>query len=276
MFQQLHGKELSYNNLLDVDAAVNLISEFEDTTFAVLKHNNACGIASRDSLLKSWKDALAADPISAFGGVLITNKELDFETAEEINKIFFEVIIAPSYNKEALEILKSKKNRVILIQKDIKLSKTQFRTVLNGVLHQDKDLKTDNLSDMKIVTELSPNDREFSDLEFASKVCKHTKSNTIVFAKNKQLLASGVGQTSRVDALKQAVLKAKSFNFDLNGAVMASDAFFPFPDCVELANNEGVKCVIQPGGSIKDNLSIEFCNNNNMKMVTTGHRHFKH
>ena len=276
MFHQLHGKELSYNNLLDVDAAVNLISEFEDTTFAVLKHNNACGIASRESLLESWKDALIADPISAFGGVLITNKELDFETAEEINKIFFEVIIAPSYHKEALEILKSKKNRVILIQKDIKLSKTQFRTVLNGVLHQDKDLKTDNLSDMKIVTELSPNDREFSDLEFASKVCKHTKSNTIVFAKNKQLLASGVGQTSRVDALKQAIIKAKSFNFDLNGAVMASDAFFPFPDCVELANNEGVKCVIQPGGSIKDNLSIEFCNNNNMKMVITGHRHFKH
>ncbi len=276
MFHQLHGKELSYNNLLDVDAAVNLISEFEDTTFAVLKHNNACGIASRDSLVDSWKDALAADPVSAFGGVLITNKEIDFETSEEINKIFFEVIIAPSYNNKALEILKRKKNRVILIQKDIKLSKTQFRTVLNGVLHQDKDLKTDNLSDMKIVTELSPNNREISDLEFASKVCKHTKSNTIVFAKNKQLLASGVGQTSRVDALKQAVIKAKSFNFDLNGAVMASDAFFPFPDCVELANNEGVKCVIQPGGSINDNLSIEFCNNNNMKMVTTGHRHFKH
>lgn len=276
MFHQLHGKELSYNNLLDVDAAVNLISEFEDTTFAVLKHNNACGIASRDSLIESWKDALGADPVSAFGGVLITNKELDFETAEEINKIFFEVIIAPSYHKEALEILKSKKNRVILIQKDIKLSGTQFRTILNGVLHQDKDLKTDNHSDMKIVTELSPNEREFSDLEFASKVCKHTKSNTIVFAKNKQLLSSGVGQTSRVDALKQAVLKAKSFNFDLKGSVMASDAFFPFPDCVELANNEGVKCVIQPGGSIKDYLSIEFCNNNNMKMITTGHRHFKH
>tara|TARA_Y100001954_G_C15808491_1_gene603945 strand:+ start:644 stop:2164 length:1521 start_codon:yes stop_codon:yes gene_type:complete len=276
MFHQLHGKELSYNNLLDVDAAVNLISEFEDTTFAVLKHNNACGIASRESLLESWKDALIADPISAFGGVLITNKELDLETAEEINKIFFEVIIAPSYHKGALEILKSKKNRVILIQKDIELSKTQFRTVLNGVLYQDRDLKTDNHSDMKIVTELSPNDREFSDLEFASKVCKHTKSNTIVFAKNKQLLASGVGQTSRVDALKQAIVKAKSFNFDLNGSVMASDAFFPFPDCVELANNEGVKCVIQPGGSIKDNLSIEYCNNNNMKMVITGHRHFKH
>ena len=276
MFHQLHGKELSYNNLLDVDAAVNLISEFKETTFAVLKHNNACGIASRDSLLESWTDALAGDPVSAFGGVLITNRELDLETAEEINKIFFEVIIAPSYKKEALEILKNKKNRVILIQKDIELSSTQFRTVLNGVLHQDKNLKTDNISDMKIVTKLPPNDKEISDLEFASKVCKHTKSNTIVFAKNKQLLASGVGQTSRVDALKQAVVKAKSFNFDLNGAVMASDAFFPFPDCVELANNEGVKCVIQPGGSIKDNLSIEFCNNNNMKMVITGNRHFKH
>tara|TARA_B100001741_G_C16555141_1_gene602154 strand:+ start:15202 stop:16725 length:1524 start_codon:yes stop_codon:yes gene_type:complete len=276
MFEKLNGKELSYNNLLDVDAAVNLISEFNETTFVVMKHNNACGVASRNTLVKSWKDALAADPVSAFGGVLITNKEVDVETAEEINKIFFEVIIAPSYKKEALEILKSKKNRVILIQKNIKLPSTQFRSVLNGVLHQDKDLKTDEISDMKIVTNLSPNDEEFSDLKFASKVCKHTKSNTIVFAKGKQLLSSGVGQTSRVDALKQAVVKAKSFNFDLNGAVMASDAFFPFPDCVELAYNEGVKCVIQPGGSIKDNLSIEFCNNNNMKMVTTGLRHFKH
>ena len=276
MFEKLNGKELSYNNLLDVDAAVNLISEFNETTFVVMKHNNACGIASRNSLVESWKDALAADPVSAFGGVLITNKEVDLETAEEINKIFFEVIIAPSYKKEALEILKSKKNRVVLIQKNIKLPSTQFRTVLNGILHQDKDLKTDDILDMKTVTTLSPNADELSDLIFASKVCKHTKSNTIVFAKNKQLLASGVGQTSRVDALKQAVIKAKSFKFDLNGSVMASDAFFPFPDCVELANNEGVKCVIQPGGSIKDNLSIEFCNNNNMKMVTTGTRHFKH
>ena len=276
MFHQLHGKELSYNNLLDVDSAVNLISEFKDTTFAVLKHNNACGISSRDSLLESWRNALAADPISAFGGVLITNKEIDLETAEEIDKIFFEVIIAPSYNKNALEILKRKKNRVILVQKDVKLARTQFRTILNGVLYQDKDLKTDNFSDMNSVTKLKPSKRELSDLEFASKVCKHTKSNTIVFAKNKQLLSSGVGQTSRVDALKQAVKKAKYFKFDLNEAVMASDAFFPFPDCVELANNEGVKCVIQPGGSIKDNLSIEFCDNNNMKMVMTGHRHFKH
>ena len=276
MFNQLNGKELSYNNLLDVDAAVNLISEFDETTFVVMKHNNACGIASRNKLINSWKDALVADPVSAFGGVLITNNEVDLETAQEINKIFFEVIIAPSYSNDALEILKSKKNRIILTQKEVKLPSSQFRTVLNGVLHQDKDLKTDELTDMKCVTTLSPSEEELSDLEFASKVCKHTKSNTIVFAKNKQLLASGVGQTSRVDALKQAVVKAKSFNFDLNGAVMASDAFFPFPDCVELANNEGVKCVIQPGGSIKDYLSVEYCNNNDMKMVTTGYRHFKH
>ena len=276
MFDQLHGKELSYNNLLDVDAAVNLISEFEETTFIVMKHNNACGIASRSKLVHSWKDALSADPVSAFGGVLITNNEIDLETAEEINKIFFEVIIAPSYNSDALTILKSKKNRIILTQKNVELDKIQFRTVLNGVLHQDKDLHTDTIDDMKIVTKLSPSQEELSDMVFASKVCKHTKSNTIVFAKNKQLISSGVGQTSRVDALKQAVVKAKTFNFDLNGAVMASDAFFPFPDCVELANNQGVKCVIQPGGSIKDNLSVEYCNNNNMKMVTTGYRHFKH
>jgi phosphoribosylaminoimidazolecarboxamide formyltransferase / IMP cyclohydrolase len=276
MFDQLHGKELSYNNLLDVDAAVNLISEFGETTFIVMKHNNACGIASRSKLVHSWKDALSADPVSAFGGVLITNNEIDLETAEEINKIFFEVIIAPSYNSDALTILKSKKNRIILTQKNVELDKTQFRTVLNGVLHQDKDLHTDTIDDMKTVTKLSPSEEELSDMVFASKVCKHTKSNTIVFAKNKQLLSSGVGQTSRVDALKQAVVKAKTFNFDLNGAVMASDAFFPFPDCVELANNQGVKCVIHPGGSIKDNLSVEYCNNNNMKMVTTGYRHFKH
>jgi len=276
MFDQLHGKELSYNNLLDVDAAVNLISEFKDTTFIVMKHNNACGIASRNNLVDSWKDALSADPVSAFGGVLITNNEIDVETAEEINKIFFEVIISPSYNSDALTILKSKKNRIILTQKNVELDKTQFRTVLNGVLHQDKDLHTDIIDDMKTVTKLSPSEEELSDMVFASKVCKHTKSNTIVFAKNKQLLSSGVGQTSRIDALKQAVVKAKTFNFDLNGAVMASDAFFPFPDCVELANNQGVKCVIQPGGSIKDNLSVEYCNNNNMKMVTTGYRHFKH
>jgi phosphoribosylaminoimidazolecarboxamide formyltransferase/IMP cyclohydrolase len=276
MFDQLHGKELSYNNLLDVDAAVSLISEFEETTFIVMKHNNACGIASRNTLVDSWKDALEADPVSAFGGVLITNQDLDRTTAEEINKIFFEVIIAPSYSEDALEILKSKKNRVILMQKEVILPKSQFRTVLNGVLSQDKDQQTDQISDMKTVTTLSPTEDELLDLKFASKVCKHTKSNTIVFVKNKQLLSSGVGQTSRVDALKQAITKAKNFNFDLNGAVMASDAFFPFPDCVEIADNEGVKCVIQPGGSIKDNLSIDYCNNNEMKMVITGYRHFKH
>ncbi|MBT3418099.1 MAG: bifunctional phosphoribosylaminoimidazolecarboxamide formyltransferase/IMP cyclohydrolase [Flavobacteriales bacterium] len=276
MFDQLNGKELSYNNLLDVDAAVNLISEFSENTFIVMKHNNACGIASKSKLIDCWKDALAADPVSAFGGVLITNKEVDSETAQEINKLFFEVIIAPSYNEDALSLLKSKKNRVILIQKDVDLPKTQFRTALNGVLFQEKDSKTDSISGMKTVTVLSPSEEELSDLEFASKVCKHTKSNTIVFVKNNQLLASGVGQTSRVDALRQAVVKAKSFNFNLNGAVMASDAFFPFPDCVEFANNEGIKCVIQPGGSIKDNLSIDFCNENNMKMVLTGFRHFKH
>ena len=276
MFDQLHGKELSYNNLLDVDAAVNLIAEFTDTTFAVLKHNNACGVASRETVLEAWNDALAGDPVSAFGGVLITNANVNKETAEEINKIFFEVIIAPSYDADALEVLKQKKNRVILVQKDVELPKKQFRTILNGVLEQDKDLVQETKEDFKVATKLAPEDSKIDDLIFANKLVKHTKSNTIVFAKNRQLLASGTGQTSRVDALKQAVVKAKSFEFDLNGAVMASDAFFPFPDCVELANNEGVKTVIQPGGSIKDQDSIDFCDANGMAMVMTGNRHFKH
>ena len=276
MFTKLNGKELSYNNLLDVDAAVNLISEFDETTFAVLKHNNACGLASRPVLLDAWKDALAGDPTSAFGGVLITNKEVDLATAEEINNLFYEVLIAPSFASDALELLKGKKNRVLLQQNEVALPSGQFRTVLNGVLHQDKDLKTDAISDMKTATDLAPTDEQLTDLVFASKLCKHTKSNTIVFAKGKQLFASGVGQTSRVDALKQAVEKAKNFGFDLNGCVMASDAFFPFPDCVELADNAGIKAVIQPGGSIKDQLSIDYCNANNMAMVLTGTRHFKH
>ena len=276
MFTKLNGKELSYNNLLDVDAAVNLISEFDETTFAVLKHNNACGLASRPVLLDAWKDALAGDPTSAFGGVLITNKEVDLATAEEINNLFYEVLIAPSFASDALELLKGKKNRVLLQQNEVALPKGQFRTVLNGVLHQDKDLKTDAVTDMKTATELAPTNEQLTDLVFASKLCKHTKSNTIVFAKGKQLYASGVGQTSRVDALKQAVEKAKNFGFDLNGCVMASDAFFPFPDCVELADNAGIKAVIQPGGSIKDQLSIDYCNTNNMTMVLTGTRHFKH
>lgn len=276
MFDQLHGKELSYNNLLDVDAAVNLIGDFEETTFAVLKHNNACGVASRPTVLEAWKDALAGDPVSAFGGVLITNAKVDKATAEEIQKIFFEVLIAPEYDADALEVLKQKKNRVILVQKPVELPNKQFRTILNGVLEQDKDLRLESSSDFTTATKLAPADEKIEDLIFANKLVKHTKSNTIVFAKGKQLLASGTGQTSRVDALRQAVVKAKSFDFDLNGAVMASDAFFPFPDCVELASNEGVKTVIQPGGSIKDQDSIDFCDANGMAMVMTGNRHFKH
>tara|TARA_B100001758_G_scaffold217676_1_gene204655 strand:+ start:28307 stop:29830 length:1524 start_codon:yes stop_codon:yes gene_type:complete len=276
MFNKLSGKELSYNNLLDIDAAVSLISEFKETTFAILKHNNCCGLSSRANLIDAWKDALEGDPTSAFGGVLITNKEIDLDTAYEIDKLFYEVLIAPSFSSESIKLLKQKKNRILLKQNKIESSKLQVRTILNGVIQQEKDLKTDEISEMKTVTKLAPTKEQLTDLVFASKICKHTKSNTIVFTKRKQLLASGVGQTSRVDALKQAVDKAKRFGFDLNGAVMASDAFFPFPDCVELANNAGVKAVIQPGGSIKDHLSIEYCDANSMAMVLTGTRHFKH
>jgi phosphoribosylaminoimidazolecarboxamide formyltransferase/IMP cyclohydrolase len=276
MFDKLNGKELSYNNLLDVDAAVNLINEFDDITFAILKHNNACGVASRSTVLEAWKDALSGDPVSAFGGVLITNSKIDLATAEEMNKLFFEVVIATSYEEQAIEILKSKPNRIILVQKKVELPAKSFRTLLNGVIEQDKDLKTEISSDLHPVTEKKIGASEIDDLLFANKLVKHTKSNTIVIAKGKQLLASGTGQTSRVDALRQAIAKAKSFNFDLKGAVMASDAFFPFADCVEIAHNEGIDTVIQPGGSIKDKDSIEFCNNNNMAMVFTGTRHFKH
>ena len=276
MFTKLNGKEISYNNLLDVDAAVNLISEFNETTFAILKHNNACGLASRDKPVEAWKDALAGDPISAFGGVLITNTEINLETAIEIDKLFYEVLIAPLFTKDALLLLKKKKNRILLKQNQVEMPRVQIKTVLNGILHQDKDLKTDAIKNMKIVTNLKPSEKQFIDLVFASKICKHTKSNTIVFAKGKQLFSSGVGQTSRIDALKQAVEKAKTFGFDLNEAVMASDAFFPFPDCVKLADQEGVKAVIQPGGSINDQLSIDYCNKNNIAMVLTGIRHFKH
>ncbi|PQJ82852.1 bifunctional phosphoribosylaminoimidazolecarboxamide formyltransferase/IMP cyclohydrolase [Polaribacter glomeratus] len=278
MFDKLHGKELSYNNLLDVDAAVNLMNEFigEDPTFAVLKHNNACGFAQRDTVKQAYVDALAGDPVSAFGGVLISNKEIDQETAEEIHKLFCEVVIAPSYSDEALSTLKGKKNRVLLIQKTTALPIQNIRTALNGLLVQDKDSKTDRLEDLTYVTNTKPSKSELKDLLFASKICKHTKSNTIVFVKDNQLLASGTGQTSRVDALTQAIEKATNFGFDLNGAVMASDAFFPFPDCVEIADKAGIKSVIQPGGSIKDQLSIDYCNANNISMVTTGTRHFKH
>jgi len=278
MFDKLHGKELSYNNLLDVDAAVNLMNEFigESPTFAVLKHNNACGFAQRTTIKQAYIDALAGDPVSAFGGVLIANTEIDAATAEEIHKLFCEVVIAPSYTVEALSILKGKKNRVLLIQKTTQLPNQNVRTALNGLLVQDKDAKTDTITDLKYVTDSKPSESEISDLLFASKICKHTKSNTIVFTKNNQLLASGTGQTSRVDALRQAIEKATSFGFDLNGAVMASDAFFPFPDCVEIADKAGIKSVIQPGGSIKDQLSIDYCNANNISMVMTGTRHFKH
>ena len=276
MFEKLHGKELSYNNLLDVDAAVNLISEFKEITFAVLKHNNACGVASRSTVLEAWKDALAGDPVSAFGGVLITNTKVDKSTAEEIQKLFFEVLIAPAYDEDALPVLKSKKNRIILIQKDVPLPNKSIRTALNGTLVQEKDLKMETTDDLKSVTNRAATDKEKNDLIFAAKICKHTKSNTIVFAKNNTLISSGTGQTSRVDALKQAVEKADSFGFSLDGAVMASDAFFPFPDCVELANNAGVKAVVQPGGSIKDQDSIDYCNENEIAMVMTGIRHFKH
>lgn len=278
MFDKLHGKELSYNNLLDVDAAVNLMLEFHDEnpTFAILKHNNACGLAQRETIYQAYVDALAGDPTSAFGGILISNVEIDKVTAEEIHKLFCEVVIAPSYSEDALEILKGKKNRIILIQKEIELPKTTVRTCLNGALVQDKDLKTDAIEDLTYVTSNKPSKKELEDLLFASKLCKHTKSNTIVLVKDTQLCASGTGQTSRVDALNQAVVKANHFGFDLNGAVMASDAFFPFPDCVEIADKAGIKSVIQPGGSIKDQLSIDYCNENNLSMVMTGTRHFKH
>ena len=277
IFDQIHGKEISYNNLLDINAAVDLISEFGDeTTFAILKHNNACGLASRPTLIEAWKDALAGDPVSAFGGVLITNKAIDKDTAEEINKIFFEVIIAPDYDIEAIEVLTQKKNRIILVQKALVQPTMTFRNVLNGVLVQERDAKIETPEDLTQVTKVAPTASEVEDMLFANKIVKQSKSNAIVLAKNKQLIASGVGQTSRVDALKHAIEKAGSFGFSLEGAVMASDAFFPFPDCVEIAHNAGVTAVIHPGGSIKDNLSVEYCDANEMAMVTTGFRHFKH
>ena len=276
MFDQIHGKEISYNNLLDINAAVDLIDEFEETTFAILKHNNACGLASRETLLEAWTDALAGDPVSAFGGVLITNRAIDKATAEEINKIFFEVIIAPDYDVNALEILTQKKNRIILVRKETEMPRQQYRSVLNGVLVQDRDLKTEIPEDCKPVTNKVATAEEIEDMLFANKIVKNSKSNAIVLAKNKQLLASGVGQTSRVDALKHAIEKAQGFGFDLNGAVMASDAFFPFPDCVEIAHEAGVTAVIQPGGSVRDAESVEYCNNNDVAMVITGFRHFKH
>ena len=278
IFEQLHGKELSYNNLLDVDAAVNLMNEFknEAPTFAILKHNNACGLAQKPTMKEAYLAALAGDPVSAFGGVLIANGTIDEDTANEINQLFCEVVIAPKFTAEAQTILQEKKNRILLVLKDVKLPQTQVRSCLNGFLVQDKDAKTDAVEDLTTVTKIAPNSEQIADLLFASKISKHTKSNTIVLAKGLQLCASGTGQTSRVDALRQAIEKAQSFDFDLNGAVMASDAFFPFPDCVEIAHKAGIKTVIQPGGSIKDQLSVDYCNDNEIAMVVTGIRHFKH
>lgn len=275
-FEQLHGKELSYNNLLDLDAAVGLIREFSETTFAILKHNNACGAASRPLLTDAWKAALAGDPVSAYGGVLVTNVVVDAETAAEINLLFFEIIVAPGFEKNALELLKSKKNRIILQAKSFDSQPKQFRTVLNGILQQDKDLKTETAEDLKVVTRLSPDAAIIQDLLFANILVKHSKSNAIVLAKGKQLLGSGVGQTSRVDALKHAIEKANSFGLELHGAVMASDAFFPFADSVEIAHKAGITSVIQPGGSVRDEDTIEYCNTNGLSMVFTGVRHFKH
>lgn len=276
MFEQVHGKEISYNNLLDIDAAATLIDEFDELTFAILKHNNACGIASRGTVVEAWKDALAGDPVSAFGGILIVNATITKEAAEEMSKIFFEVVIAPAYEAEAMEILKQKKNRIILIRKECKTCPMQFRSLLNGVLIQEKDLSIQGAADLEPMTDKKPTASEIEDLLFANKLVKNSKSNAITLVKNKQLCASGIGQTSRVDSLRQAIEKAASFKFDLKGAVMASDAFFPFGDCVEIADNAGITAVIQPGGSINDKLSVDYCNEHGLSMVKTGIRHFKH
>lgn len=279
MFTQLHGKELSYNNLGDIDAATALMAEFDPAdgvTYAVLKHNNACGVATRATAAEAWKEALAGDPVSAFGGIIVTNAPVDAETAAEINKIFLEVIIAPAYSDEALEILKQKKNRIILVQKQPNAGNRVVRTALNGALAQQRDNATETAADMRPVTERLATERELADMVFANKIVKHSKSNAIVLAKDCRLCGSGVGQTSRVDALRHAIDKARAFNLDLQGAVMASDAFFPFGDCVQIADDAGVTAVVQPGGSVRDAESVDYCNTHNMAMVMTGVRHFKH
>ncbi|MBP9185594.1 MAG: bifunctional phosphoribosylaminoimidazolecarboxamide formyltransferase/IMP cyclohydrolase [Bacteroidia bacterium] len=276
LFTQLHGKELSYNNLLDVDAALSLINDFSEPTIAIIKHNNPCGLATRATILQAYTDALAADPTSAFGGIIASNKPIDEATALQIDKLFMEVLIAPAFEGKALEILQSKKNRILLVQNGKIPAGKQFRSILNGVLEQDKDLVILKSTDLKLVTTKAAAENQITDMLFADIIVKHTKSNTIVLAKNKQLIGIGCGQTSRIDALKGAINKAKEFGFELNGAVMASDAFFPFPDCVEIAGLEGIDAVIQPGGSIKDELSVNYCNANNMAMYFTGIRHFKH
>ena len=276
IFDKLHGKEISYNNLLDLDAALNLIDEFDSTTFVIIKHNNACGVASREDTLTAWKDALACDPVSAFGGVIVTNVSVDEFTANEIDKIFFEIIIAPGYSASALEILKQKKNRIILLRKDPGRDEYTFRSLLGGVLWQQRDSSTESAHEMKPVTNRKPRPEEFDDLVFANIIVKNSKSNAIVIVKNRQLCASGIGQTSRIDAMRQAIEKAGKFGFDLNGSVMASDAFFPFADSVEIAHKAGITAIVQPGGSVRDQDSIDYCSAHDIAMVFTGIRHFKH
>ena len=289
LFDQLNGKELSYNNLVDVDAAVQLIKEFTsparggvttnvvkgEVTFAIIKHTNVCGVAQRPTVKESWDAALAGDPESAFGGVLVCNGTIDKATADAINEIFFEVLIAPDFNDDALTVLKSKKNRILLKSKvKSEKSKEMFRSLLNGVLIQGTD--EGNYSEWKEVGGRETTTAERGDLEFANLVCKHLKSNAIALVKNKQLIGKGCGQTSRIDSLRQSIEKAKQFNFDLHGAVLASDAFFPFNDCVKMSHEAGIEAFIQPGGSIRDKDSIDYCVENKLAMVMTGMRHFKH
>ncbi|MEM8525587.1 MAG: bifunctional phosphoribosylaminoimidazolecarboxamide formyltransferase/IMP cyclohydrolase [Bacteroidota bacterium] len=278
LFEKLSGKAISYNNLVDIDAAVGLMREFQDAppTFAVLKHTNACGVATRPSVFEAWEAALAGDSVSAFGGIFVTNTTVDLATAESINKLFYEVLIAPDFDADALELLKKKSKRILLKLKTYPEPEKTFKSLLNGVIVHDTDLNKEVEADLRVVTNAAPSNEQINDLLFANMVAKHLKSNTIVLAKNQQLLGMGCGQTSRVDALKQAITKAKNFGFSLEGAVMASDAFFPFPDCVEIADEAGIVSVIQPGGSIKDQLSIDYCNENGLNMVMTGVRHFRH
>jgi len=276
VFEILNGRELSYNNLVDVEASVNLVAEFSEPTFAIIKHTNACGLASRDTILDAYKTAFSCDPTSAFGGVLASNKKIDAATANEMNSLFFEVLTAPDYDADALEILKQKKNRIILKQKVQLAPAKMFKSLLNGVLEQDIDNSSETRGSFKTATTTAPTDAQLADLEFAIIAVKHLKSNGISLVRNKQLIGMGCGQTSRVDALESAIKKSKGFGFDLNGTVMASEAFFPFPDCVNIAHSVGVKAIAQPGGSIKDQDSIDAANANGQAMVFTGIRHFKH
>lgn len=278
VFDKLSGKAISYNNLIDIDAAVQLMREFQlgKPTFAILKHTNACGVARRHTLVDAWKAALACDSTSAFGGIFITNTTVDLETAQEINKLFYEVLIAPEFDAGALELLRKKEQRILLRIKSFEVRPRSFRSLLNGVVEQDTDLQTETEADLKVVTERTPTPKEVGEMLFAVKCVKHLKSNAIALVKERQLIGMGCGQPSRVDALRQAIAKARSFGFDLNGAVMASDAFFPFPDCVEIAAEAGITAVIQPGGSVKDQDSIDACNRLGLAMVTTGFRHFRH